>query len=294
MPRVPLRHGELAVGEPARWDIFDPQGKLLHKRGELIANEQSVQALLGARAMRELDMRLSSQEMEALARRKADEADERGVRMPFEETRIKPGDALQLQDAAGGDRMSVRLIGYLRGKSVIVTNPLQNGTPIFLREGSTVVARVFSGQVVFAFTASVLANPVKPYAYLHLTYPGDVVGIKVRRGERVRLRVITAFELDNGKTGAGIIANLSVGGALLLTRSPDIAVGAAITVKFKLVLGGIDYVVEIPGVVRANVANTDEPELGPGYGLQFNDVSPEDVLIISAFVFQQLIDNKSS
>lgn len=294
MSRVPLRQGDLSVGEPAKWDVFDPQGKLLHKRGTLIDSEQTLKSLLGVRGMRELDMRLSGEEMELLARRKSEDVSERGVRMPFDETRIKPGDALQLQDAAGGDRMGVRLIGYLRGKSVIVSNPVQNGTPVFVREGTALVARVFSGQVAFAFSASVLASPVKPYPHVHLTYPGDVVGIKVRRGERVRLRVITAFELDNGKSGSGIIANLSVGGALLLSRSAEIAVGSAITVKFKLALGGVDYMVEIPGVVRANVANTDEPELGAGYGLQFNEVSPEDVLIISAFVFQQLVDNKSS
>ena len=294
MPRVPLRQGDLVVGEAAKWDVFDPQGKLLLERGALVESEQAANQVLRSRGLRELDMKLSNDEMGMLSRRKSDDMTERGVRMPFEETRIKPGDALQLQDSNGGERMGVRLIGYQRGKSVIVTNPVQHGSSIFLRVGTTFVARAFSGQLAFAFSASVLANPVKPYPYVHLSYPGDVIGIKVRRGERVKLRVVTAFELDNGKTGSGVISNLSVGGAQLLTPSTDIAIGGAITLKFKLLLGGMEYLLQIAGVVRANVANPDEPDLGAGYGLQFNEISPEDVLIISAFVFQQLVDNKSS
>ena len=81
---------------------------------------------------------------------------------------------------------------------------------------------------------------------------------------------------------------------VLLTRAAKIAPGTGIVVKFELALGGVEYLLELTGVVRAAVANTDEPELGAGYGLQFAEVSPEDSLIISAFVFQQLVENKAT
>lgn len=294
MPRVPLRQNDLAVGQQARWDVFDTRGNVLLARGAVVESEQTLRDLVRVRAVRDLDLRLKSDEVEGLLRRKTDGPDERAVRMPLEDTRIKPGDLIQLQDEKGDGRMAVKLIGYQRGKSVVVTEPQHNGNLIFLREGSPFVARVFSGQLAFAFSSNVLANPIKPYPHVHLSYPKDVVGLKVRRGERVKLRVIVAFDIDGGKSGAGIFSNLSVGGALLLSRAPDISAGCGIVAKFKLALGGVDYLLELPGVVRSHVQNQDEPELGAGYGIQFSEVPPEDALIISSFVFQQLADNKAS
>ena len=294
MPRVPLRNGDLTVGQPTKWDVFDPKGAILIARGTVVESAQVLDSLVQRHGVRELDFGPKAADMEKLTARRASEGDSREVRMHFEDTRIKPGDSLQLQEAVGVDRMPVKLIGYQKGRSVIVTNPVQKGSPIFLREGTVFVARIFSGQLAFAFKCSVLANPTKPYPHVHLSFPAELVGLKVRRDERVKLRVIVAFDLDDGQSGSGVFSNLSTGGAQLLTRAAKIAPGTGIVVKFELALGGVEYLLELTGVVRAAVANTDEPELGAGYGLQFAEVSPEDSLIISAFVFQQLVENKAT
>lgn len=294
MPRVPLRQNDLAVGQKFKWDIYDSHGKLLFAQGTVIESEKELHELVRQRAFRDLDFGLKPDEIESLAKRKSDSPEERAVRMPLEETRIKPGDMIQLQDESGNGRMEVRLIGYQRGKSVITTEPQHNGSQVFLREGSSFIARAFSGQLAFAFSCSVLANPIKPYPHVHLSYPGNVSGLKVRRSERVRLRVIVALNIDNGKVASGIFTNLSVGGALLLSRSPDISVGCGIVAKFKLSLNGFDYLLELQGAVRSIAQNQDEPEFSAGYGIQFADVSAEDALIISSFVFQLLAENRLS
>jgi c-di-GMP-binding flagellar brake protein YcgR len=294
MPRVPLRNCDLIVGQPTKWDVFDPKGTLMIARGTVVESEQVLSGLLQKRGVRELDFGAKAADMEKQTARRANESDSREVRMPFEDTRIKPGDSLQLQEANGIERLPVKLIGYQKSRSVIVTNPVQKGSPIFLREGSVFVARIFSGQLAFAFKCSMLANPTKPYPHVHLSYPAEMVGLKVRRDERVKLRAITAFDLDAGQSGSGVLTNLSSGGAQLLTRATGIVPGTGIMVKFELTLGGVEYLIELAGVVRTVVANHEEPGLGEGYGLQFAEVSPEDSLIISAFVFQQLVENKAS
>lgn len=294
MSRVPLRQHDLAVGQKVKWDVYDSNGKLLLAQGTVIENEKELHELVRQRAFRDLDFGLKPEEIESLAKRKSDSPEERAVRMPLEETRIKPGDMIQLQDESGHGRMEVRLIGYQRGKSVITTEPQHNGSQVFLREGSSFIARAFSGQLAFAFPCSVLANPIKPYPHVHLSYPGNVSGLKVRRSERVRLRVIVALNIDNGKVASGIFTNLSVGGALLLSRSPDISVGCGIVAKFKLLLNGFEYLLELQGAVRSIAQNQDEPEFNAGYGIQFTEVSAEDALIISSFVFQLLAENKLS
>ena len=290
MARVPVRPGDIVVGQPLKWDVYDMHGKLLLGRGGVLASDQEKNDLLKRHRMRELDLRLDvpSAEDEDASESKRD------VRILLDETRIQPGEAVQIQSSLDSTRYAVRLIGYHKGKSIIVTNPVQEGVPIYLKEGQAFIARIFSGKFVFAFPCTVLASGVKPYAYLHLSYPADVLGVNIRKSDRVRLREIAAFETDDERRGAGIIVDLSCGGAFFLSKSPDIALGRRLVLKFKISIGTIEYVLELPGYVRSARANEEEPALGNGFGVEFVDVSPEDNLVLSSFIFQQIAENRTS
>ena len=284
MARVPVRPGDIVIGQPMKWDVYDLHGKMLLGRGVVLASEQEKTELLKRHRLRELDLRLD------VASAADDEAAEskRDVRILLDETRIEPGDNMQIQSSLDSARFAVKLIGYHKGKSVIVTNPLQDGTPIYLKEGQAFVARIFSGRYVFAFPCSVLASAVKPYSYVHLSYPADVAGVNIRKDDRARMRAIAAFDTDDGGRGAGVIVDLSGGGAFFLSKSPEIAMGRHLILKFKLMIGPIEYVLELPGLVRSVRPNEDEPHLGNGYGVQFADVSAEDNLILNTYIFQQM------
>src|ERR1700745_1574910 len=101
MSRVPLRNNDLAVGQPAKWDIFDSAGKVLIKRGTLIDSDQVLMEVLQKRCVRDLDFGAGGADMEGMTRRRAGQNNEREVRLPLDETRIKPGDPIQLQDTKG-------------------------------------------------------------------------------------------------------------------------------------------------------------------------------------------------
>ena len=289
MSRVPVKHQDFEIGKPLRWDVYDTHGRLVLARGTLLNSEQEMQDILRRRHVRELDLRLDVPGDEG-----KDAESRRDVRVLLDETRIQPGEAMQLQSSLDSTRFPVRLIGYHKGKSIVVTNPIQDGTPVYLKEGQAFIARIFSGKYVFAFPCSILASAVKPYPYLHLTYPVDVVGVNIRKAERVRLRVIAAFDTDDDRRGAGVIVDLSNGGAYLLSKSPDLAIGCHLTLKFKIDIAGTEYVLDIAGVVRSTRPNDEEPALGNGFGVQFSDVSPEDNLVLASFIFQQIADNRSS
>ena len=289
MARVPVRPGDIVIGQPLKWDVYDLHGKMLLGRGGVLASEQDKDELLKRHRLRELELRLD------VAGADDEEAAEskRDVRILLDETRIEPGDNMQIQSSLDSARFAVKLIGYHKGKSVIVTNPLQDGTPIYLKEGQAFVARIFSGRYVFAFPCSVLASAVKPYSYLHLSYPADVAGVNVRKGDRARMRAIAAFDTDDGGRGAGVIVDLSGGGAFFLSKSTEIAMGRHVVLKFKLVIGPIEYVLELPGLVRSVRPNEDEPHLGNGYGVQFADVSAEDNLVLNTYIYQQMAHGQS-
>lgn len=289
MSRVPVKHQDFEIGRPLRWDIYDTHGRLVLARGTVLGSEQEMAEILKRRHVRELDLRL-----EVPGDNKESAESRREVRILLDETRIQPGEAMQIQSSLDSTRFPVRLIGYHKGKSIIVTNPVQDGSPIYLKEGQAFVARIFSGKYVFAFPCSILGSAVKPYPYLHLSYPVDVVGVNIRKAERVRLRVIAAFDTDDGRRGAGVIVDLSNGGAYLLSKSPDLAIGCHLTLKFKIDIAGTEYVLDLVGVVRATRPNDEEPALGNGFGIQFSHVSPEDNLVLASFIFQQIADNRAS
>jgi len=288
--RVPVKPQDFEVGRPLRWDIYDQHGNLVLAKGAVLDSEQEKAELLRRRRVRELDLRLD-------VRSEGDDDSidsRREVRILLDETRIQPGEAVQIQSSLDSTRYAVRLIGYHKGKSIIVTNPVQEGVPIYLKEGQAFIARIFSGKFVFAFPCTVLASGVKPYAYLHLSYPVDVLGVNIRKSDRVRLREIAAFETDDDRRGAGIIVDLSCGGAFFVSKSPDVALGRRLILKFKISIGSIEYVLELPGYVRSARPNDEEPALGKGFGVEFVDVSPEDNLVLSSFIFQQIAENRTS
>lgn len=289
MSRVPVKHQDFEIGKPLRWDVYDTHGRLVLARGTVLASEKEMAEILKRRHVRELDLRL-----EVPGDDKESAESRREVRILLDETRIQPGEAMQIQSSLDSTRFPVRLIGYHKGKSIIVTNPVQDGSPIYLKEGQAFIARIFSGKYVFAFPCSILGSAIKPYPYLHLSYPVDVVGVNIRKAERVRLRVIAAFDTDDDRRGAGVIVDLSNGGAYLLSKSPDLAIGCHLTLKFKIDIAGTEYVLDLVGVVRSSRPNDEEPTLGNGFGIQFSHVSPEDNLVLASFIFQQIADNRAS
>jgi hypothetical protein len=289
--RVPVKPQDFEIGRPLKWDIYDLHGHLVLAKGAVLDSEDEKTEILKRRQVRELDLRI-----EVPSANDDDDGPDsrREVRILLDETRIQPGEAMQIQSSLDSTRFAVRLIGYLKGKSIIVTNPMQDGSAVYLKEGQAFIARIFSGKFVFAFSCTVLASAVKPYSYLHLSYPADVVGVNIRKGDRVKLRAIAAFDTDSGRRGAGVIVDLSCGGAFFLSKSPDVAPGRNLVLKFKVAVGHTEYVLELPGFVRSVRPNDEDPKLGGGYGIEFSNVSPEDNLVLSSFIFQQIAENRVS
>ena len=297
MPRVTLKASELLIGKPLRWDLYDPNGTLLYSKGHVIDSEIDKAAVMKRRAMRDMEERpadLTVIEGGSGKSGEEDSHDRKEIRLALEETRIQPGDPLQLQGNNEADRFVVRLIGYLKGRSLIVSNPLKDGAPIYLREGETFVVRTFSGKLACAFTCVVMANPMKPYPHVHLSFPAEVRGLSVRRKERVKLRSIVAIDMDNGNRGAGVLVDMSIGGAMMMSRMTALAIGHTVTIKFKLAVAEMEYVMDIRARIRSSRVSEEESDLGLVYGLQFIEVSAEDNLVLASFVFQQLAENRLS
>lgn len=216
----------------------------------------------------------------------------REAEVRFEEIRLPVGESLQLQWLAGEQsiRHYSRLIGYVKGQSVLVTAPTVNGKVVLMREGQAVLVRLFSGKSIYAFSTSVLKATNVPYPYVHLMYPPHVKTQVVRRAPRVDVQLIATMRDASDAEHAATIANLSRGGCLLKVKRESVAIGDRVRLAFKVVMDDIEHLVRAAGVVRSVVAaapGSDEPTQA---GVEFEEMSGQDKLVITALVYQRLLD----
>jgi c-di-GMP-binding flagellar brake protein YcgR len=215
--------------------------------------------------------------------------------LALDEARLLIGDLINVQTQSGTaiERYSVKLLGMCKGRSVLVTTPMIDGKYLLMREGQGFILRAFSGKSAYAFTTQILKSVNTPYPYLHLAYPREVKSLVVRRGARADVRVICAIIAcdDAPLQAAGTIVNLSVGGALMLAKQALGKKGQQLTIKFKVMLNGIEALLELKTVIRAiNVDQSGESDTPYQLGIQFVDVSAEDSIPLLAYVYQQLLE----
>lgn len=214
----------------------------------------------------------------------------------LEDTKLAIGDTLQLQVQADGGqtRYYVKLIGYLPKKGVIVTTPTVDGRVLLMREGQSFVVRMFSGKSVYAFPSAVFKVANVPYPHLHLTYPSQVRGLVVRSGARVNVRLIAAVQAGGASLSASL-SNLSTGGAALRAKAPVGRSGDEISLKFRVVINGVEQYLILKGVIRNVTVEAGEADQGDVvlHGVQFVDVPHSEHVSLTAYVYQTLFEESN-
>ncbi len=207
----------------------------------------------------------------------------------FEHIRIKVGDTLQLQLSGEEQRHPVKLIGYVSGKTLLVTAP-QN---IILREHQNLTLRLFSGTSAFAFNSSVLKSHSAPLPYLHLTYPRIVHKVSVRGSARVDFNFAgTALNLTRpGSTEEEpiVILDLSANGASFSSAAPLGKKDDHLRITFTARIGNIPVSPVMECVIRS-LADTDEGRIR--YGAQFQPLPLLEMLTLQNLVYQKLLDDQ--
>lgn len=289
MARVKIKASEVLAEHPLEWDVFDQDGSLLYAKGVAL-DAQAKHRLLARGALRELDADAGKPLAAKDSRIAAQEGKtENRLRMQLSETAVRPGDMVSLDRGVDGSRVTAQIVGYLKNRSIIITIPADEQGPVYLKEGESVVAKIFSGRHVLVFPCTTLTVASKPYPHIHLSYPSDVSGVAVRRFDRVAVRIVAAIDIGQEQV-SGIITDLSVGGLSFATRAAHLETGTFLHVNFKLDLAGCHYIMRLACQVRASRGQSEVLAGAQAYGAQFCDVAPEDMLILGLFVSQQLAD----
>jgi c-di-GMP-binding flagellar brake protein YcgR len=214
--------------------------------------------------------------------------------------KLRVEDRLQLEPPAqlSRERLLVKVIGFMRGVSLLVTTPaMSNGQRIQLLEGEKVIMRSFSGKNAFAFACNVIRVNKLPFEYLHLSFPDNIQGLAIRKTARVKTRIITTVQ--NSKSGeeqtSAIISDISATGVSLDSRRPLGEKGDVLSLAFRVNLHSIEAFMSVKGVIRAVLNEDTTDDLAKSehirYGIELQNLQPNDSVILQSMIYQQMIEN---
>ena len=188
-------------------------------------------------------------------------------------------------------RYTVKLIGYVKNKSILVTEPTVDGKGALIREGQTFIVRSFPGKKAYAFTASSLKSVFSPHAYLHLSYPKIVRCTTIRQGSRATVKIIASLSVGSEEQATAMtLHDMSMGGTSGIVKRAIGEKNDAGTIKFKVNTAGEDAFLTLAVIVRSIMPTENSEELR--YGLEFVDLSVQSKLILSSFVHQTLAETE--
>lgn len=285
MRLIPVRKGEIDPAKPLPWTLYDALKRPMYERGKLADSPRKLEYLIERGLYRDeaaVEAPLPPPEEAAPAQQ-----------VSLDSIRMQIGDPMQLQSkAADGARHYVRLIGYVKGVSVLVTTPVVDGRVMLMREGQDFVVRTFCGKHAYAFSAQVAKVLNVPYPYLHLSYPAEVEAIVVRRFPRVEVDIAAAVgrEAAGAQALPATIANLSAGGALLYAPAALGKVGDVLFVRFGLRLNDADTSVVVKAALRAIGPGADGAARALAHGVQFIEVPQQELLVLTAYIYRRMLE----
>jgi hypothetical protein len=150
-----LKHADVAVGQTIHWPIYNQAGQILFKSGVHIADQQQLNHLLEVGYCDANNLwdsipsklpsleQLGAKTVPDTTSKPAEELNKETI-VELDSVRWTVGEVFHLQthDQAA-TRYTVRLIGYVKNKSLLVTAPTIDGRSASIREGQAFIIRAF-------------------------------------------------------------------------------------------------------------------------------------------------------
>jgi c-di-GMP-binding flagellar brake protein YcgR len=291
---IPVRPSDLVIGKPLKSPVYDWHGKLLLDKGAVIGNQTQIDGLISNGFIHDAswDIELTQSRLAApvIARNEKLRAQNNAAASSEESSGSNVGETLYLQLADQPSvRYIVKLIGFVKNKTVFVTPPMLDGKFEFIRDGQTFIVRAFSGKNAYAFTAAAVKSMHSPHPYLHLSYPKQVRCTVVRQGARAEVKIIASVSVgDPERIGAATLNDLSMGGASGVMKDLVGKKGESGRIKMKVQAADQDEYLNLKMIMRS-IATMEHGE-GFKYGFEFIDLSPHEKVVLSAFVNQTLVE----
>lgn len=219
----------------------------------------------------------------------------------FDDLRFQVDQRLQIEPPAArqGDHFYTRLIGYLKGSSLIVKLPTAWNSTVPLTEGDNVLVRGFSGRIAYAFNADILKIRYAPYPYCHLSFPNTVKGVEIRKAVRVRVNIPTRVgnpKIAGGNPMEAMISDMSALGAQLESTVPLGEPHDLVSLSFRFWLQPNDYEVNFnaTGVIQSARPADDPNAPGWQHGIVFQGMRSTETILLQNMIYEIFLENQSS
>lgn len=217
------------------------------------------------------------------------------------ELNLSVGSTMHVDLETDGNHESypVTLIGYLDGKSLLVTMPQREGVPLHLDDGSDFIVRYTSGDSNYAFESAVIGTSLKPYPHLHLKYPEGVQGVMLRRGIRVPLEnlAIMLMMTDGEKKISVAMTDISLSGARLVAPSHIGSVGDEFAIEMPTSPEVCAQGVVLPCVIRyirEEKSATSRAKRIVHHGVEFRELEKQAHRFVERFIKDQVSQQRGS
>lgn len=214
----------------------------------------------------------------------------------FDELRLQVDHRLQIESASAraGDHFYTKLIGFLKGGSLIVRLPTTWKGTVPLSEGDNVTVRGFSGRIAYVFNCDVLKIRYAPYPYCHLGFPTSIHGAEIRKAVRVRVDIparLTNLGMGGDVTLEATISNLSAQGVQLDTTIPLGEPGDNVTLAFRFWIQPNDYEVNFNAAGIIQNSHPIEGSSGLHYGIRFQGMRSTEAVLLQHLIYEKLMEN---
>lgn len=293
----PLTKGELKVGVPLQFSVYDREGKLLLAAGQTLSERQLEE--LSSKGLYHNPRWMTPEYVRAKGSVAPDpvRTQTRPVVRPSDPS--ETGTVLKMSLNGSEESFVVRLLGSLEKEAFIVSHPMREGACIFVKEGQFWEFRAFYGLSVYRFTARVEKVLLSPWPLLLISWPQQtqLESRMIRAARRVTCEFPTSMRrFDQAAQDVflnGMIENVSTGGVeFVSTQKAVMNRGELVQLAFQVYLGDRRFVLEPKAQVMS--ANRDSTGEMVRHGLAFVDLSDKDFSVIHAFVSDRLIGRLES
>lgn len=292
----PVAIEDIPIGKPLPWRLYDRHGYIVLALGEMVASRERLESVLGDGLFRDADAPAQVRETGDWAAFK-----EVAPGVPFPPPGIKPqvGELVQLRllKLNQASYYSVRLVGYIKGQSILVMTPMVAGVPLILADGEPVEVRMVTGSNIYAFQTSIQRLCISPVHYMHLEYPLEVRTQPLRKSPWARVNLSATVTNAQGAQEVVRIVNLSADGVQLHAQASMGEPGGQVRLSFRAVMDDVSATLNLDAtILHVHMQATHAgPEIEAGmleYGLAFRDVAATDALWLKGLVYRYIAEGQ--
>lgn len=287
MSLTQVQLSDLKIGQPLPHNLVDQNREVLRERGHIFKTPDELRILSDRKIF------FQCKENQFNHNKPADYP----AHFDFGDMQLKVGDKLLLKPQSNASSLcfskngtcAVTVIGYIPKVTLIVSLPMaeQMIGSTFV-EGDQMQASFFNGQNVFRFRVFIDYVIKHPLQCLCLSFPKQIKGQKIRKSRRIR----TEIRAKTNVTGAEIlITNLSASGAQITSQDDlELQLNEKLELSFELQFEERNISMLLNVSIRSSNVKTN---LLFCHGVEFTDLSAEQVSVLRSFVHQEIVKDPS-